>query len=205
MTWIVWPLAVLIVMVSPSTETTVPLTVRPAPPPPNAAAAPPTEAGLAAGARREAAAREGAAEAAAARAGRGRCRGRGPADRERDAADGDRERDAEDDVERRGRRPDDFFLAGTTGGGAAVTGAGRDRRRSGRTTRPWARVRPGCTAAGTMGRFGSRLTWDSLSMGAPWSFVAQGADGIETGGLARRPDAEDDADREAEQDGRDDR
>src|SRR5207342_3847941 len=56
----------------------------------------------------------------------------------------------------------------------------------------------GLNGCGPVGRVGSKVTWVSLS------FVAQGADGVEAGGLACRPDAEHDPDREAEQDGRDD-
>ena len=53
----------------------------------------------------------------------------------------------------------------------------------------------GAKGSGLAGRFGSKLTRISFS------FVAQGADGIEAGGLSRRPDAEHDTDHEAEQDG----
>jgi hypothetical protein len=61
------------------------------------------------------------------------------------------------------KRPplEDFFLAGRTGGGAVVTGVAA----TGDVGTDDAVMGSGATGlygSGTMGRFGSRLTWDSL-------------------------------------------
>src|SRR6478752_5485674 len=93
------------------------------------------------------------------------------------------------------KRPLDDDLRAGPGTAATVTGAGA-------TGAVGTAVPSGATGTkGSVERDGGVC---SKLMDISWSFVAQGGDGIESGGLARRPDAEYDADGEAEQDRGDD-
>ena len=193
-TLIVWPFAVLMVSVSPSTDSTVPWTVSPPPSPPPKPPRPKPGAPLAPGAKLPPgkAPSEDATVARSVAPMRPPCRDR----REGDAADRDGGGDDEDEVEpaAAGRR-----LAGRAGGRGDRDRRRRDRRRGHRRRLRRDRLERLRSAAGSRDGSVRSVMWFSLS------FVAEGGDGIESGGLARRPDAEDDADREAEQDGGDDR
>src|SRR6478735_8719783 len=93
------------------------------------------------------------------------------------------------------KRPLDDDLRTGPGTEATVTGAGA-------TGAVGTAVGSGSTGTnGSVERDGGVC---SKLMDISLSFVAQGGDGIESSGLARRPDAEDDADREAEQHSGDD-